>query len=390
MPFSGLTVLDIATLAAAPQIAAFFGDFGARVIKVEPPAGDPLRRLTDEHGVALQWKLVNRNKECVSLDLTKTAGRAVLERMLARADVLVCGHSKSRLERFGLDTVRERFPQLVLVNLTAFGTTGPWSDRPGSGTLAEAMSGLAAVTGPADAPPGLSPVGLGDTLGVMQGIIAALVGLFARGETQTGEAFDVAMYEPILALLSGRIAAASRAGVDAGRHGNRFPTMAPRNTYATADGRWVALTGGTDVLVRRVFEIVGQPRLMEDPRFSTNRARVENVDALDDIIGGWIGARTCDEVVESFARAKVSLCAVDDPLAVADNPHVQARESLLRFDDPEIGPVVAAAPFPRRVESQGQVRHLGRDVGADNDAVYGDWLGLTRDERAALRTDGVI
>lgn len=390
MPFSGLTVLDIATLAAAPQIAAFFGDFGARVIKVEPPGGDPLRRIVDAKGVALQWKLVNRNKECVTLDLTKTAGREVLDRMLARADLLVCGHSQARLQRFGLDTVRQRFPQLVMVNLTAYGTTGPWSDRPGSGTLAEAMAGLAALTGEEDGPPGLSPVGLGDGLGVMQGIIAALLGLYARAGSQAGESFDVAMYEPILGILSGRIAAAHRDRADPGRHGNRFPTMAPRNTYPTADGRWVALTAGTDALVRRTFDVIGRSELIDDPRFATNLARVENADALDEIIGGWIESRACDEVVEAFARGGVSLCAVDGPLAVPDNPHFQARESLVRIDDPQIGEVLAAAPLPRRSKSPGQVRHLARGIGEDNDAIFGDWLGLSREERTRLTEAGAI
>ena len=185
MSFRHLTVVDIATLAAAPQIAAFFGDFGARVIKVEHPRGDSLRRLVDRRGAALQ---------------------------------------------------------LVVVNLTAYGTTGPWADRTGSGTLAEAMSGLAGLTGPADAPPTLSPVGLGDYMGVQQGIIAALLGLYARdarGGSDRGELLDVAMYEPLLGLLAPRIAAARRDGVEPGRHGNRFPTVAPRNTYRTADGAWV-------------------------------------------------------------------------------------------------------------------------------------------------------
>ncbi len=392
MAFTGLTVIDIATLAAAPQIAAFFGDFGARVIKVEPPRGDPLRRLVDASGVALQWKIVNRNKECVSLDLTRPAGRAVLDRMLARADVLVCGHTAERLRRFGLEveSLRERFAQLVIVNLTAYGTTGPWADRPGSGTLAEAMTGLAALTGPSDAPPGLSPVGLGDTLGVMQGIIAALVGLYSRSTSEEGEAFDVAMYEPLLALLSGRIAAANRHGADPGRHGNRLSTMAPRNTYATADGQWVALTAGTDGLVRRVFTLLGRPELIDDPRFSTNGARVENVEALDEVIGAWIAGRECTQVVDEFAEAGVSLCAVDGPLGVTENPHFGARASFTRVEDPEIGPLVLTAPLPRRIEAPGEIRHLARALGEDNDAIYGDWLGLSRDERASLAANGII
>ena len=293
MRFRDLTVVDIATLAAAPQIAAFFGDFGARVIKVEPPRGDALRGLVDRQGVALQWKVVNRNKQCVTLDLNKPAGREVLEKILTRTDLLVCALNRQRLHRWELDTegLGRRHPRLVVVNLTTYGTSGPWSERSGSGTLAEAISGLAAITGPADAPPTLSPVGLGDYMGVLQGIIAALMGLYARDArrgTGRGELFDVAMYEPFLGLLAARLAASVRDGVEPGRHGNRFPTMAPRNTYVTADGRWVALTAGTDALVRKMFQLFGRPELSDDPRFVDHQARLAHTDELDGVIAAWM------------------------------------------------------------------------------------------------------
>ena len=394
MPFHNLTVVDIATLAAAPQIAAFFGDFGARVIKVEHPRGDSLRRIVDQRGTALQWKIVNRNKQCVTLDLTKRAGRELLEQILARADLLVCALSRERLARWGLDTqqLAPRHPRLVVVNLTAYGTTGPWADRPGSGTLAEAMSGLAALTGPADAPPTLSPVGLGDYMGVLQGIIAALLGLYARdasGGSGHGDLLDVAMYEPLLGLLAQRIAVATRDGVEPGRHGNRFPTVAPRNTYRTADGAWVALTAGTDDLVRKMFHLFGRPELCDDPRFRDNLARVAYVDELDAIIAEWIGARSRDEVVEQFTAAGVSLAAVDGLLRVVVNPQLRARGSLIEVDDAEAGPITTAAPSPR-TQATAHVRHLGRGLGADNRAVYCDWLGLDERELAALAADGVI
>ncbi len=394
MPFRNLTVVDIATLAAAPQIAAFFGDFGARVIKVEQPRGDALRRLVDQRGAALQWKIVNRNKQCVTLDLTKPAGRELLEKMLARTDLLVCAVSAERLTKWGLDTqqLAQRHPRLVVVNLTAYGTSGPWAERPGSGTLAEAMSGLAALTGPADAPPTLSPVGLGDYMGVLQGIIAALMGLYARDASGVGrgEPFDVAMYEPLLGLLAQRIAAAVRDGAEPGRHGNRFPTMAPRNTYQTADGEWVALTAGTDDLVRRMFRLLGRSELCDDPRFRDNQARVAHADELDAIIADWIGTRRRDEVVAAFNEAGVSLAAVDGLLRVAANPHFRARGNLIEITDDEAGPLTLPAPSPLRAHAPGQVRHLGRPLGADNQAVYGDWLGLDAQQLAALQVEGVI
>lgn len=395
MRFRDLTVVDIATLAAAPQIAAFFGDFGARVIKIEPPHGDPLRRLVDRQGVALQWKIVNRNKQCVTLDLNKPVGRELLQKILARSDLLVCASNPQRLQRWELDPegLARRLPRLVVVNLTTYGSRGPWSERPGSGTLAEAISGLAALTGPADAPPTLSPVGLGDYMGVLQGIIAALMGLYGRdaqGGSGRGERFDVAMYEPLLGLLAQRLAAAVRDGVEPERHGNRFPTMAPRNTYVTGDGRWVALTAVTDELVRKMFELFGDPELCADPRFRDHAARLAHADELDTVIAAWIGARPCAEVVRAFNQAGVSLAAVDGLLHVAANPHFRTRGDFVEIDDQDAGPLTVTAPHPLCEQDPGRIRELGRARGADNRAVYVDWLGLDDGQLATLAERGVI
>ncbi|MEW6269186.1 MAG: CoA transferase [Thermodesulfobacteriota bacterium] len=399
MPLSHLTVVDFATLAAAPQIAAFFGDFGARVIKVEHPRGDSLRRLVDASGTPLTWKIVNRNKQHVTLDVTKPAGRELLDRLLARADLLVSNLGRDRLERFALTPPRlaSSHPRLIAVNLTAYGTEGPWAGRPGSGTLAEAMSGLAALTGPADGPPTLSPVGLGDYMGVLQGIVAALLGLYARDAGRRddapqarGEAFDVAMYEPLLGLLSLRLATASREGAEPGRHGNRFPTMAPRNTYPTSDGGWVAITAGTDELAHRALAVIGRPELRDDPRFRDNLARVRHADELDALLGGWIAGRRTAEVVAAFNDAGVSLAAVDGVIEVLRNPHFRARGSLLEVRDAELDRVTTAAPQPRGARTTPRVDHLGGAVGADNDAVYRDWLGIGAQELARLRASGVV
>lgn len=413
MPLSGLTVIDLATLAAAPQIAAFFADFGARVIKVEHPRGDSLRKLVDERGVPLTWKIVNRNKQTVTLDVAQPDGRALLDRLLARADLLVCNFGRERLRRFGLERAQlaATHPHLVVVNLTAYGSDGPWSDRPGSGTLAEAMTGLAALTGEPDGPPTLSPVGLGDQLGVLQGIVAALLGLYARdarrrsadvsscasgadpGQTAQrarGESFDVAMYEPLLGLMSLRLAQTSRDGVEPGRHGNRFPTTAPRNTYRTADGGWVALTAGTDDLAFRALAVIGRAELRDDPRFRDNRSRVRHADELDALLGEWIGVRTTADVVEAFNAAGVSMASVDGIKDVLANPHFRARGSLVTVDDGDGGTLTMAAPSPRRDAAEARSARLGGALGADNDAVYRDWLGCDPEQLARWRADGVI
>ena len=386
-PFGHLVVVDVATLNAAPQIATFFGDLGARVIKVEPPAGDPLRQLVDEGGTALQWKLVNRNKQCVTLDVAQPSGRALLDRLLDRADVLVSSAPAARLAAWRLDaaSLRARHPRLVAVNLTTFGTTGPWRDRPGSGTLAEAATGLAHLTGDPDGPPTLAPVGLGDWLGVLQGILAALTGLVARDRGDT--VVDVAMTEPLLGLMGQRLAQVARSGRDPGRLGNRFPTMAPRGAYRAADGRWVAITAGTDDLVRRLFAVMGRPELADDARFRTNGARVANVDALDDVVGAWIGARPAAGAVAALLAGRVSAAVVEDVLGVLANPHFRARGDVVTVEAADGEVVTTAAPF---LAGRGTIRHLGRARGADNDAVYRGWLGIPDDELDALRAAGVV
>src|SRR5690606_32790510 len=256
--------------------------------------------------------------------------------------------------------------------------------------------GLAALTGAADGPPTLSPVGLGDYMGVLQGIVAALLGLYARDARRDpatparGDVFDVAMYEPLLGLLSLRLAATSRDGIEPGRHGNRFPTMAPRNVYPTADGGWVAITAGTDELAHRALAVIGRPELRDDPRFRDNLSRVRHADELDALLGAWIAQRPTAEVVAAFNDAGVSLAAVDGLNDVLRNPHFHARESLLEVADDELGRVTTAAPQPRGARTRARIENLGGALGADNDAVYRDWLGCTEDELAALRADGVI
>jgi formyl-CoA transferase len=275
---------------------------------------------------------------------------------------------------------------VVAVNLTTYGTWGPWAERPGSGTLAECATGLAHLTGDAAGPPTLAPVGLGDQLGVLQGIIAALLGLLAR-RSGGRLAFDVAMTQPLLGVLGQRLAAVSQDKIDPGRRGNRFPSMAPRNAYRAADGRWVAITAGTQALVRRLFVTMGRAELADDPRFSTNQARLRHVEALDDAIATWIGARTAEDAVTALVASRVSAAVVDDTLTVLANPHFLARGDLVTIEDPTLGRVTLPAPFP---PGAAKVRHLGRAVRADTSVVFREWLGLDPAELGRLAAAGVI
>jgi crotonobetainyl-CoA:carnitine CoA-transferase CaiB-like acyl-CoA transferase len=222
-------------------------------------------------------------------------------------------------------------------------------------------------------------------MGVLHGIIAALTGLLVR--ESGGISFDLSMTEPLLALLSQRLAQVGRTGVDPGRRGNRFPTTAPRNTYRAVDGRWIAITAGTDALVARLFAVIGRPELRDDPRFDTSAARLANVEELDALINAWVGSRSAAAAVEAFVAARVSAAVVDDMTEVLANPHFRARGEVLTVDDPEIGPITTARPG---IGELGTIRHLGRALGADNAAIYGEWLGIDPSEIARMRTDGII
>jgi crotonobetainyl-CoA:carnitine CoA-transferase CaiB-like acyl-CoA transferase len=350
MRLADLVVVDLATLNAAPQIATWFADRGARVVKVEPPGGDPLRRLVDADGVALQWKLANRNKRSVACDVATADGRAQLDALLAGADLLVTSLSPARLRawRLDADTLRAAHPRLVAVNLTTFGVDGPWAERPGSGTLAEAATGLAHLTGSPDGPPTLAPVGLGDHLGALQGLVAALAGLLAR-DADGGSFHDVAMTDALLGLMGQRLALVARTGHDPGRQDNRFPTMAARGAWRARDGRWVAITAGTDDMVRRLFTTMGCPELAEDPRFATNGARLAHADLLHAIVATWVAARPAADVVDDLLAARVSAATIDDLPTVLANPHFRARGCFAAADDAEAGRLETATAVPGTV-----------------------------------------
>jgi crotonobetainyl-CoA:carnitine CoA-transferase CaiB-like acyl-CoA transferase len=390
----GLRVLDISTLFAAPQIAAVLGDLGAEVVKVEPPQGDPLRAMgAQRDGRSLMWALAARNKRAITLDFDSEAGRALLQRLVERADVLVENFPRSTLERWHCtyDELVARNRRLVMVSVSCYGATGPYRDRPGAGTLAEAFGGLTNMIGEADGPPMLPSVALGDTITAMAGVIGALAACYHRDTGGgSGQHVDVSMYEPILQLLAGTIVAYDTTGATPRRTGSRVPGGVPRNVYRTRDGHWVVVSGTTDAQVARLLPLIGRDTPEDRARFGRSAARLAAADELDALVADWIAARDRSDVIEAFLSARIPAAPVNDLPAILDDPHVSSRASLVRIDDDELGPLTMPAPTPRLSATPAQVRATGPRLGAHNDEVFRDWLDLDPADVVELRRAGVV
>ncbi|MEV6018170.1 MULTISPECIES: CoA transferase [unclassified Streptomyces] len=392
-PLDGLRVLDLATLFAGPLAATMLGDFGAEVVKVEHPTQpDPSRgHGPSKDGIGLWWKLLGRNKRTITLDLSKRGGRETLLRLAADADVIIENFRPGTLEKWDLGwaELSAANPRLVLARVTAFGQFGPYAHRPGFGTLAEAMSGFAAITGEPDAPPTLPPFGLADSIAGLATAYAVMAALRARERTGEGQVIDMAIIEPILTVLGPQPVWYDQLGHVQPRTGNRSANNAPRNTYRTADGSWVAVSTSAQSIAERVMRLVGRPDVIDEPWFATGADRARHADVLDGAVGAWIAGRTRDEVLAAFEKAEAAIAPVQDVRDVMNDPQYQALDTVTSVDDPELGPLRMQNVLFRLSATPGAIHWAGRPHGADTDAVLGE-LGLTAPEIEELRAEGVL
>jgi crotonobetainyl-CoA:carnitine CoA-transferase CaiB-like acyl-CoA transferase len=392
-PLQGVRVIDAATLFAGPLTATYLGDFGADVIKVEHPSRPDAARGHGPSldGVGLWWKTLGRNKRTMTLDLSHPDGAATMRRLLAESDVLVENFRPGTLERWGLgpDELLATNPGLVLARVTAFGQTGPYATRPGFGTVAEAMSGFASVTGEPDGPPTLPQFGLADGIAALATAYAIMTALRHRDATGEGQVIDLAIIEPILMMLGAPITAYDQLGYVQPRTGNRSVNNAPRNVYRTADGDWLAVSTSSQSIAERVLRLVGRDDLVEQPWFASGRERAENADELDEAVGSWIAARPTVEVVDAFEAAHAAVGRVHDIRGVLADPQYAALGTALPVDDPELGRLLMQNVLFRLSATPGSVRWAGRPHGADTDEVLEE-LGLSESEITRLRKDGAV
>jgi crotonobetainyl-CoA:carnitine CoA-transferase CaiB-like acyl-CoA transferase len=381
-PLEGLRVIDCATLFAGPIISTLMGDFGADVIKIEHPTGDPLRNMgakKDGHG--LWWKTSARNKRCIALDLKAAGDAGIFKALIADADILVENFRTGTLESWGLgwDALSQINPRLVMVRVTGFGQTGPYKGRVGFGTLAEAMSGFAHITGQPDGPPTLPPFGLADAIAAYYGCFASMFAIYERDVRGSGKGqyIDLAIYEPIFALLGSQPINFDQLGLVQNRTGNRSVNNAPRNAYRTRDGRWVALSAAAPSVVKRVLDLTGGPGTADDPRFQTNLDRIRHVEEIDAIVGGWVAGHDLAEVLETFERVEAAIAPIYDIEQIFHDPQYIARDSITLVPDEDLGPVRMQNVFPVMSRTPGAIRFPGARIDQHRDEIL-----------AELRTSG--
>jgi crotonobetainyl-CoA:carnitine CoA-transferase CaiB-like acyl-CoA transferase len=394
-PLKGLRVIDCATLFAGPIISTLMGDFGADVIKIEHPNGDPLRNMgakKDGHG--LWWKTAARNKRCIALDLKASEDADIFKALVADADVLVENFRTGTLESWGLgwQELSAINPRLIMVRVTGFGQTGPYRRRAGFGTLAEAMSGFAHITGQADGPPTLPPFGLADGIAAYFGCFASMFAIYDRDVRGSGRGqyIDLAIYEPIFALLGPQPIIFDQLGVIQNRTGNRSVNNAPRNAYRTRDDRWVALSAAAPSIVRRVLELTGGQSAADDPRFQTNADRVRHVEDIDAIVGGWIARHDLAEVVEAFERVEAAIAPIYNIEQIFRDPQFVARESITTVEDEDLGPVRMQNVFPVLSRTPGAIRFAGGRIDEHRDEILHELRVSGRMPSSAGEFDGSV
>ena len=392
-PLAGVRLLDAATLFAGPLAAMLLADFGADVIKIEHPKGDPVR--THGHakdGNNLWWKMLSRNKHCVSCNMSTPDGQALMIRLIETADVLIENFRPGTLELWNLGPERllEVNPQLIIARVTGFGQFGPYSSRPGFGTLAESMSGFAAITGEPEAPPVLPPFGLADGIAALAAANAIQTCLYHReAHGGAGQVIDLAIIEPILSVLGPQPMWFDQLGIVQERTGNRSVNNAPRNTYQTRDGKWVAVSTSAQNVAERVLELVGHPEVIAEPWFATGLGRAQHTVELDAHVGAWIGDRDLDEVVKSFEEAHAAVAPIYDIADIFSDPQYQALDSITTVEDPDLGALRMQNVMFRLSATPGGIGWTGRSIGEDNARVFGD-LGVSPTELAQLAEQGVI
>jgi formyl-CoA transferase len=350
------------------------GDFGAKVVKVEHPKGDPLRAHgAQKEGQPLLWKTVNRNKLGATLDLKKEADAATFRGLAAKADVIIENFRPGTMSRWGLgwDDLHAINSRLVLTSVTGFGQTGPYASRPGFGTLAEALSGFAYITGSPDGPPTLPPFGLADGVCAMAGTWATLIALYNRDALGgDGQWIDLSILEPLVTILGAQASAYQQLGQVQERRGNRSANNAPRNTYVTADGRWVALSTSSDNIAARLIELVGRGDLVSQPWFGSARGRFDHVEELDAAVAEWVGARALDEVVNECEKAEAAVAPIYSIAELVHDPHVVERGTFTTVEDEVLGPLLMQNVFARLSATPGGIRTTGPGLGEHNELVH--------------------
>jgi crotonobetainyl-CoA:carnitine CoA-transferase CaiB-like acyl-CoA transferase len=393
-PLDGVRILELGSLIAGPFCGRILADFGAEVLKIEPPgSGDPLRTwsLVTEHGSL--WAMTqSRNKQSVTVDLRTQEGREIVRRLALESQVVIENFRPGRMEEWGLgfEDLAKGNPALVMVRISGFGQTGPYSHRPGFGNVAESMGGIRYITGWPDRPPMRVGLSIGDSIAALYAVIGTMMALRQAEQTGKGQVVDVALSESVFSMLEAVVPEYGYDGRVRERTGNLLGGAAPTNMYPTADDRWLAIGANGDGIFKRFTAAIGQPELADDPRFSSNQSRRAHVDALDALIAEWTRGRTLDEAMVVLDGADVPAGPVYSVKDIAEDPQYQAREMLVDLPDARLGHLLMPGIVPKLSETPGEVRTAGPDLGQHTLEALGRLLGLDADALEGLRARKVI
>ena len=386
-PLRGLRVLDLSRLFAGNVLTQVLGDYGAEVIKIEPPAGDTLRAWKTKD-VSIHWKVYARNKKSVALELRKPEARDMLLSLVPSASIFVESFRPGTLEAMGLgpETLLAKNPNLVVVRISGWGQDGPYRRRPGFGSLIEGMSGFAAINGFADREPVLPPMYMADGFAGLFGAAAVMIALRTAEQGGRGQVVDLPLLDPLFAMLGPQAAAYRLTGKLKPRTGSRSTNSAPRNVYRCKDGLYVALSASTQKMAERTLRAVGRPELIDDPRYRSNADRVKNATELDAIIGAFVAERTQAENVAFFEQAEVTIGPIYDVRQILEDPHFIEREILADYPDEEMGAFPMHPVVPRLLGTPGSIRSPAPKLGQHNREV----LGLSEAEYRRLLEKGIV
>lgn len=387
-------VLELGSMLAGPFCGTLLGEFGAEVIKVEKPGqGDALREWPPmKDGVALWWRSMSRNKRLVTLDLSRAQARETALALIARADIVVENFRPGTLERwgFGPDELREDLPHTVWVRVSGYGQTGPYAGRGGYATVAEAFSGLSSITGYPDRGPMVSSYPLGDYLAGTFGALGAMIALNHRCRTGRGQVVDVSLFEPIFRTLEAMVLRFDQLGEKKPRLGNQMEEDVPRNLYATADGGAIAISSGSQAIFENLLDAMDRADLKGDTRFGSAEQRVRHRDAIDAIVADWMRSVPTDEAMQRLEEHRMVAGPVWEVGRIVEDPHYAARGAIATLPDEDLGPLRVPAPVPKLSRTPGRVRWGGGDLGADNDYVFLELLGIEASVIEELRAQRVI
>ena len=399
-PLSGLRVLEIGHFVAAPFCTRLLADLGADVIKIEPPAGDPVRQWGKQvNGAAPWWSLHARNKRCITLNLKHRKAIEIVLRLVADCDALVENFRPGQLAKMGLgqDILRKARPDLVMAHISGFGQDGPYRDRAAFGVIGEAIGGLRHLCnhppGVTDLPPVRVGISIGDSLAGLYAAFGIMAALWQRdranGDRQ-GRTLDVALTDSVLSMMEGMLPEYGVFGSIRQPTGSRIPTAAPTSAYPTSDGKWILIAANSEPLFARLADLMGRQDLVRDPRFVGNPARVQNVEELDRIIGAWTTQMTAEEADRRLTDADVPCTLIYTAAECAADPQFRERGMVREVEDPRFGKVLHAGIVPHLPDNPGVIRWPGPAIGAHTDVVMGEMLGMAPAEVEKLRQEGVL